>query len=318
VRLSVIIPATDRPATLDRCRNAIGGGADEVIVVDEPAGAGPAQARNLGASRATGDVLVFVDSDVLVHADAIERIRLAFAADPALGAVFGCYDDSPAAPGLVSRFRNLLHHHVHRCAAGPADTFWAGLGAVRRAPFVAVGGFDAERFARPSVEDIDLGMRLAAAGTQIELRADVQGTHLKGWTLGQMMRTDLESRAVPWIGLILERRGSTTALNLGWRHRLSALASVAGALAAVRRDVRGVIGAGAALVALNRSFYALLLRRGGARLALGGVVLHALHHLVSVVAVPVGVAVYLRDRLRVRERLRRGVEVDPVDQARQG
>ena len=33
---------------------------------------------------------------------------------PASTALFGSYDDAPAAPGLVSQFRNLLHHYVHQ------------------------------------------------------------------------------------------------------------------------------------------------------------------------------------------------------------
>ncbi|MGH7896935.1 MAG: acetone carboxylase subunit gamma, partial [Candidatus Binatia bacterium] len=44
-----------------------------------------------------------------------------------------------------SRFRNLLHRHVHQEGAGPATTFWAGLGAIRREAFERVGGFDALR-----------------------------------------------------------------------------------------------------------------------------------------------------------------------------
>src|SRR5207248_11244099 len=128
-------PATDGSPTLDRCLDSLRSGADELVVVTEPAGAGPAEARNLGAARATGDVLVFVDSDVVVHPDALERMRAAFAGDETLTAVFGCYDDAPEADGVVSRFRNLLHHHVHRAAAGQADTFWAGLGAVRSRAF---------------------------------------------------------------------------------------------------------------------------------------------------------------------------------------
>src|SRR5205807_8681242 len=63
------------------------------------------------------------------------------------------------------------------------STFWAGLGAVRRDAFEAVGGFDAERYLVPSVEDIDLGARLATTGHRIELDPAVQGTHLKAWSL---------------------------------------------------------------------------------------------------------------------------------------
>ena len=84
-------------------------------------------------------------------------------ADPGLVAVFGSYDDDPPADGAVSTFRNLLHHHVHQAAAGPASTFWAGLGALRRDAFLASGGFDERRYPASSVEDIELGMRLSAA-----------------------------------------------------------------------------------------------------------------------------------------------------------
>src|SRR3954447_6074518 len=141
--LAVVIPATDDPPGLERCLAALQAGVyrpDELIVQREPANVGPAAARNLGAAATTADVLVFVDSDVEVHPDALTRIHERFAADPDLTAVFGAYDDAPADPGLTSRYRNLLHHHVHAGAAGEAETFWAGLGAIRRDAFEAAGG----------------------------------------------------------------------------------------------------------------------------------------------------------------------------------
>ena len=178
-------------------------------------------------------------------------------------------------------FRNLLHHHVHAEAAGPAETFWAGLGAVRRPAFVAAGGFDSERFAVASVEDIELGMRLREGGAAIALDPRVRGTHLKRWSLGSMVSTDLRRRGIPWMRLQLEAGALSGALNLGWRHRLSALAAVAAALAAILRRPAAALAAAGAMVALNLRFYALLRRRGGARLALAGVPLHLVHHLTA-------------------------------------
>ena len=209
LRLSAIVPATDGPPTLARCTAAIDGAdnpPEEVILVEEPYRASPAEARNRGAAEATGDVLVFVDADVIVHPDAFTRLRAAFDADPVLAAVFGCYDDSPEAPGLVSLFRNLLHHHVHHGSGGPATTFWTGLGAIRCEAFRSVDGFDADRFRVPSIEDVELGMRLAETGARIELDPELQGTHLKAWTIPDMVRTDFSRRGVPWLKLMLERR----------------------------------------------------------------------------------------------------------------
>jgi Glycosyltransferase like family 2 len=297
--LSVIIPATDSPATLDATIAAVERSfepPDELIVVRDAQKPGPAAARNDGARQARGDILVFVDADVRVHGDALTRIRTAFAADPSLAAVFGAYDDEPTEQALVSSFRNLLHHHVHATSAGPATTFWAGIGAVRRDAFFGVGGFDEHRYPKPSIEDIDLGSRLHAAGHRIVLDPAIQGTHLKRWTLTSMVKTDLLQRGVPWVELLLSGRADRTALNLGWRHRVSALASVVLVGSVVTRRAGA---AGASLVTLgaaNRSFYSLLAKRRGPWGAVTGVLLHAIHHLTAVAAAPLGLLAYVRRR----------------------
>jgi len=300
-RLTAIVPATNRPATLTRCTEAIRSArdpAEEILVVETPPAAGPAQARNSGARRAAGEVLVFVDADVVVRADAFTRIRAAFEDDPDLVALFGSYDDLPEAADAVSRFRNLLHHYVHQSSPGPAATFWAGLGAVRRDSFMAAGGFD-ERFRVPSVEDIDLGMRLAASGERIVLDPLLQGTHLKAWSIAEMIRTDFARRGVPWIRLLLRDRrlASSGQLNLGWPHRLSALASLIGLAGLILRRPGAVVAMAVALVAINRPFYRLLGRHGLAT-AVAGVGLHAIHHLTGAAAVPAGVIAHLLDGQR--------------------
>jgi glycosyl transferase family 2 len=294
--IAAIVPAGDSPPTLDRCLAALEAGErrpDETIVQREPAGRGPAAARNAGASGVGAEILVFVDSDVEVHPDALARIERRFAEDPGLAAVFGAYDAEPAAPGLTSRFRNLLHHHVHASSPGEAETFWAGLGAVRRAEFEAAGGFDAARFPQPSVEDIELGMRLRARGARLLLDPEIRGRHLKTWTLPSMVRTDFSRRGVPWMRLLLEGGGGRTALNLGWRQRASAAASVVALLALLARRPRAFALATAGLLALNRDFYLLLARRGGARLLLAGFVLHLVHQLTAVASAPVAVGQHL-------------------------
>jgi GT2 family glycosyltransferase len=301
--LAVIVPATDSPPTLERCLGALRSSAeppDELIVVDEPAGTGPAAARNAGVERTDCDLVAFVDADVAVHPDALGRLRRAFAAEPGLAAAFGSYDDDPAEPGAVSRFRNLLHHHVHTSSPGPAETFWAGLGAVRRDAFVAAGGFDAERYAAPSIEDIELGVRLRAGGAAIVLDPEIRGTHLKRWTFGSMVDTDLRRRGIPWVRLQLEAGEVSDSLNLSLRNRLSALASVGAAVATVARRPLAAVTAVAALVALNARFYALLRRVGGLPLLLAGIPLHIVHHLVSALAVVLGAVAHLNEERGAR------------------
>jgi GT2 family glycosyltransferase len=285
--LTVVIPATDGRTTLDRTIGAIrraSGPPEELIVIDKPDHLGPAAARNLGSRRAGGDVLVFVDADVEVHPDAFDRIRSAFDGDEGLAAVFGSYDDDPAPGGVVSDFRNLLHHHVHQEGAGVATTFWAGLGAIRRDVFLALGGFDEERFPRPSVEDIELGMRLHVQGSRIVLDPAVQGKHLKRWTLASMAKTDLLRRGVPWLRLVIEYRTGSTALNLGWRHRIGTAASLLLLLGLLRRNA-WLVGSTLALL--------IVLDRRGARLVAASVPLHIVHRLASAAAVPIAVTNHL-------------------------
>ncbi|WP_300013897.1 glycosyltransferase [Pseudonocardia sp.] len=298
--LTVVVPATDLPATLPRCTAALARASDvdEVVVVDGPRSMSVCEARNAGARRATGEIVVFVDSDVEVHPDALTRVKAAFGEHPGVAAVFGSYDDTPSRGGTVAAFRNLLHHHVHQGAGGPASTFWSGLGAVRRDAFLAVGGFDAARFPHPSVEDIDLGSRLVAAGARIRLDPAIQGTHLKAWTLRTMVFTDFARRGVPWVALLLRSGQGSAALNLGWRHRLSAALCAAGTAALLARRPGPAAGALAALVGLNHGFYRMLARRRGPGEALVGIGLHVVHHLTAVAAVPAGVLAHVAEQRR--------------------
>ena len=99
-------------------------------VIPTPGRGGPGGARNLGSREARGDIVWFVDADVVVHPDAIFLLRAAFE-EPNVVAVFGSYDDTPPDPSFASGYMNLRHHFVHHEGAGEASTFWAGCGAIR-------------------------------------------------------------------------------------------------------------------------------------------------------------------------------------------
>jgi len=336
LRVSVIVPAFNGASELAQSLPAVAASmstGDELLVVDDGStddtaavaaalGArvfslgrksGPSAARNHGAIHANGSVLLFVDADVVVRPNVVSRIRQAFQEELQLAAVFGSYDANPRAAGLVSQYRNLLHHFVHQQGNREAATFWAGLGAVRRTIFLEVGGFDVARFPEPAIEDIEMGYRLRHAGHRILLDRDLQGTHLKAWTLASMIRTDLMRRALPWGRLIVERGEATRDLNLRadqrWSALLLAVALVALVLAPLRSELWGAaLIAILAVVVLNRRFYALLLQRGGIFFALGSIPLHLLYFLYSGLAfVYVSVESRLRQVAAALQRLGRAV-----------
>lgn len=221
-------------------------------VVRLPSRRGPAAARNAGAAAAAGDLLLFIDADVVAPPDIVSRVQDAFR-DPRVDAVFGSYDRSPAAPGFFSQFKNLVHRFVHQHAREEAQTFWSACGAMRRRVFEALGGYD-ERFTRPSVEDIELGMRLTRAGGRIRLVKQLEVTHLKRWTLGTLLHTDIFCRALPWSRLLVAESTLPDDLNLTWRARLATtllalallvllVSPLAPALAAVAAVIGGVVWA---------------------------------------------------------------------------
>ena len=306
-RLSVVIPIYNGADHLPKCLKALRSSArrpDEIVVVDDSstddsaaialrwgcklvqlkAGPrGPATARNRGVRASSGDIVVFIDCDVAVHPDTLRLMEEQFVTDENLSAVFGSYDDAPTNKRLVSQYRNLLHHHVHQSSRREASTFWAGCGAIRRAAFEAADGFD-ETYRWASIEDIELGLRLRAAGHRLLLCREIQATHRKQWTLHQVVHTDVFYRAVPWTRLVLTRKQMPSDLNLRWQNRLSGVAAWALLFCAIsaRPDTLILCAAGAALAVLlssNWSLYRLFSRRGGVRLLLGAVALHWLHYL---------------------------------------
>jgi GT2 family glycosyltransferase len=170
---------------------------------------------------------------------------------------------------------------------------------VRREAFRTVGGYDEGRFEHPSVEDVDLGMRLSESGGTIRLDPAIQGTHLKRWTLRSMIRTDFSRRGIPWTRLLLRRRRTSTALNLGWRHRISAMASLGVIALAVLGSFLALVSL-AAMVALNLSLFRAIHRSRGPLQALAGVGLLMIHHLTAAAALAAGVAMHLRPRRRAK------------------
>lgn len=309
VRLSVIIPVYNAARDLHECLSALvnsshtgveimvvdDGSTDDTSIVARQVGvqvfrleknSGPAAARNHGARYAQGEILFFVDADVVVAPGLVSRVLPIFEERPEIAAVFGSYDAFPRAKNVVSQFRNLLHHYVHQEGSSDASTFWAGCGAMRRAAFEAVGGFDEKRFPRPSIEDIELGYRLRESGYRILLDKSLQGTHLKKWTLWSVIRTDIQCRAIPWARLMLETKRTPNDLNVKVLQRISGvlviLTCLFVALGMLKFEML-LLGALTFLtvIVLNRKLYGFLLMRRGPWFAGACIPLHFLYFLYS-------------------------------------
>jgi len=199
--------------------------------------------------------------------------------------VIGSYDSRPAATGLVSQYKNLVHRFVHQTSGPDAFTFWGACGAVRREAFLSLGGFD-ERYVDPSIEDIELGYRLRRAGYRIRLERTLEVTHAKRWTLMSWLRTDIVARAVPWTDLLLREGRLHDGLNLRMAARVCVLlawATLVAAIASVAVDGAGAVAvAGAILLALaDLRLWRYFIRLRGVWFTLRVVPLHWLYYLYS-------------------------------------
>ncbi len=322
--MSVIIPARNASATLSRCLDALRAQTTddiEVIVVDDnstddtaagasrypvelfalPQHAGVSAARNRGAEASHGAILLFLDADVVLAPGGISRVLTAMAR-PGVDALIGSYDEDPEDDSMVSRFKNLAHHHFHQHSRAEATSFWGACGAVRRECFFAAGEFDEKRFKLPSIEDVELGYRMIDQCVRIVLDPELQVKHLKKWTLTSLIATDVNRRAIPWTVLWMERRRMQKDLNFSYHQRFGALVSLAIVLVSFGAIINPYLWrfVGALVVAafmLNQSLFRLLFRKGGARLAIGGFLLQQLYYLYSLFGLAVGSAIYFAGSL---------------------
>ncbi len=207
VTISVVIPAWNAGTTLTRCLDSLKEQTREpfeVILVDDGSTddtrrlaegyqvkvlstggrKGPASARNLGAEEAGGDVLLFLDSDVTVPGDLLEKVAGHFR-DDAVWAVQTLYTPLCPACAIGSRYQNYYYwYSLNRMPGENSATFATWCAAVRRNRFLEIGGFNV-RIPEPTVEDEELGYTIADLGGSIVLDKSLKVTHLASYDISQ-------------------------------------------------------------------------------------------------------------------------------------
>lgn len=279
VRVSLVIPTVDRPEALYNLLRHLEHQSrppDEIVVVDQSAredarvaayaAARPAvryfriaqrglpNARNVGARRSAGDVVLFLDDDVIPDRDLVRYHALAYE-DPGVagvgGRVVGGYD---AARGAVGAFRPLGASVVRNFGAdraGEVDHLPGGNMSFRREVIDRVGGFDVAFGGGAIGEETDFCLRARRAGFRLvfEPRAAVEHLHLasggcrserfEDWLFwhahNTMLFTLRHGRALGWAAFVAGRivrfaafaleRGSPAVLVTGLRGLLRGVAT---------------------------------------------------------------------------------------------
>src|SRR5437868_5567314 len=135
---------------------AIAGRFADTVIRLAGRGWGPAYTRNRGAELARGDVIAFVDPDVVVEPHTLPRMLDILAARPEL----------------------------HAATAA----FGSHCGMIRRTALLSAGMYDEWRFKSACLEDVELGQRLKKSGHNVVLTGEHPVTHVKRWDLRSIFR----------------------------------------------------------------------------------------------------------------------------------
>ena len=210
--VSIVIPVKNGAATLDACLRSIRRSFYrnyEVIVVDDHSSDGTAQlarrytptvlevekgtgannARNIGAGMAKGDILAFLDSDVVVARETILGIVESLE-DGDIDAVVGIYTAKHRHERFISQYKNLWIRYSYVKSPPAIDWLFGAISGIRREAFEKLGGFNVELLAQHGHDDIELGKRFARANLNIALNMDIEVEHLKNYTLRSFIRNE--------------------------------------------------------------------------------------------------------------------------------
>lgn len=185
--ISIVVPTSGRPDSLRRCVAALERQSVvvEVVVSEDSSGEGPAAARNAGASRAAGDIVLFTDDDCVPDPD---WARLLSAACPEGGAAAGetLNGVEGNAFAATSQFLTSSLQRASLRADGTLGFAPTSNLAVSRELFARIP-FDAS-FPAAAGEDRDWCSRAAAADAQIRFEPAAVVRHHQELGLGGFCR----------------------------------------------------------------------------------------------------------------------------------
>lgn len=257
---------------------------------------GAAYARNRGVDLSHGEVVAFVDADVVVQPDTLSRMVATLAKDSNLDAVSALHDAKPGARNFVSQYWNLLLRFGEQRHLTDNVQFPSGCGAVRRSVLLAAGMFDEWRFPTASLEGVELGQRLQRSGRSLGVAPEIEVTRLKRWNLRAVcaevwQRSTLLSRSLGYQrtrtstpGEVVFTLSRSLIPGIGI---VGSLTLVAAFLPEPRVGIKGAIALGVLLVT-NLPVYRFYARARGFGFAIAAVPVHLVVQAVSGIALCAG------------------------------
>lgn len=131
-----------------------------VKVIELEKNGGPARARNVGVDAAKGDIIFFLDSDVLVLEGTIKEVENYFMRNPSAKCVIGVCDTEPLNKGFVPKYMAMFEYiHLIGTSGNKVSVFAPRCGAIKKDFFQSIGAYN-ESYKGADVEDFELARRI--------------------------------------------------------------------------------------------------------------------------------------------------------------
>lgn len=134
-----------------------------VRVIQLAINGGPAKARNIGVEAAEGDIIFFLDSDVIVLDGAVREVKDYFDDNPSAKCVIGVCATEPLNKGFVPSYMAMFEYiHLIDTPGNKVSVFAPRCGAIKKDFFQKIGGYN-ESYKGADVEDFELARRINKA-----------------------------------------------------------------------------------------------------------------------------------------------------------
>ncbi len=131
-----------------------------VRVIELDVNAGPAKARNIGVKAAKGDIIFFLDADVIVMDGTVKAVKDYFMDNPDSKCVIGICTIEPLNKGFVPRYMAMFEYiHLIGTKENKVSVFAPRCGAIQKDFFLDIGGYN-ESYRGADVEDFELARRV--------------------------------------------------------------------------------------------------------------------------------------------------------------
>ena len=227
LKISIIIPVYNRDELLFLCLKSIKNNFRsniEVIVVDDCSpqpfrrlvedfgyiyirhdkNKGAGASRNTGVRNASCDVLLFIDSDIELYPDTIDKIANVFDDDNSISAVTVPISIENKFNNFASKYKTAFFRWSAIGMKSDVAYICTSCAAIKKDVFLKIGGFS-ENYKGASWEDTEMGLSIIEKGWRIRFCKDIEVIHNKKLSLMELIKSDY-GRTVDFVGLLIGKR----------------------------------------------------------------------------------------------------------------